>query len=144
MRIRDTAIWQQQKAEIAQGDDSQIGEAFMRFVESWCDRAEKVMAETHDEYFEGDPRDGTERFVTEGDSPLESLRETLQPTEAEFGALPAQWTAQMLLVIAACWGHGGDELFEEMTVFEKKMVADMASLVNVKAQEGAVDVSTNS
>lgn len=116
MRIRDRALWQGQRAEA----DEEYGQGFLDFVESWCDRAEAMF---------GAFADG-ETFGAH--TPLEALRATLNPTEAERGVLPPGWTAQMLLVVAASWFYGGPQLLEQMTEFEKKMCADMAAVVGVE------------
>lgn len=122
MRIRDQALWQGQRAEA----DDEYGEGFLDFVESWCGRAEVLM---RDEAIPG----ALGGFAGE---PLGALQRTLNPTEAERGVLPPGWTAQMLLVIAACWYHGGPQLLEQMTTFEKKMCADMAAVIGVEVVDG--------
>lgn len=111
MRVSDRELWQGQRAEA----DEQYGQGFLDFVESWCDRAEAVLAR--------------EPYHNHHVRAVDALRRTLNPTEAERGVLPPGWTAQMLLVIAACWEFGGEPLLKQMTVFEKKMVADMAAVI---------------
>lgn len=115
MRIRDRALWQGQRAEA----DAEYGQGFLDFVEAWCERAELAMVSPSPE--------SVHHY-----NALGALRATLNPTEDERGVLPPGWTAQMLLVIVACWVHGGPELLNDMTTLEKKMCADMAAVIGVE------------
>ena len=126
MLLSDEALWRGQRAEA----DDEYGEGFLDFVESWCGRAEQLVMT--DALAAEVRAHGEDPGRAQRPSPVEALRETLNPTEAERGVLPPGWTAQMLLVIAACWRFGGPGLFEGMTTFEKKMVADMAAAVGVE------------
>lgn len=123
MQIRDQSFWQGQKAEIAQSADRESGEATIRFIEAWCDRAEL--------YLDSALKDNS------CTTPLNALRATLNATQEEVGVLPPGWLAHLLLIVVAAWIHGGEELLQSMTVFEQKMVADEAALVNMQLEESA-------
>ena len=121
MRIRDEAFWQGQKAEIAQSD-GEDGKAFLTFLEAWCDKAELVL--------------GFSPTIS-GAVIVETLREALISTEDELGVLPPRWMAHMLLVMMGSWAYWEPEVFEALTFFEKRMIADEAAIVNEELQESA-------
>jgi hypothetical protein len=118
MKIRDEAFWQGQKAEIAQSEDSEEGEAFLKFIELWCDKTEFLI----------DPDYSPEQR-------LHGLRHTLPYVEAELGTLPPRWLAHMILVLIGSWAYWDDDVSEYLTVFEERMIADEAMLVNQELQE---------
>jgi hypothetical protein len=120
MQIRDEDFWQGQKAEIAQSEDREVGEAFLAFIEHWCDQAEHLI------------------YHDDGDSEqLQALRDALEVTEELLGKLPPGWLAHALVVILASWTYGGPTLFEAMTTFEKHLVADEIVSLQSGLQEKA-------
>jgi hypothetical protein len=130
MKIQDDARWLAQRAELGQKIGPQSAQAFIGFVEEWCDRAETWQELS---YWEG----REERAP----HPIESLRLALEPTEASNGYLDTNTLANMLVVICANWEYGGDEFFESMTEFEKRIVVDVAGQMIAEQQDAAAGES---
>ncbi len=74
-------------------------------------------------------------------APVEALRAALEPTETRRGNISGTWMVQMLVVAIANWGYGGDELFESLTEFEKRLVAEMTAIIIAAMQESAQEVA---
>jgi len=120
MRTQDPERWRAQKAELGDKLDQQSAQAFVAFVEEWCGEAEVVLEVGY-----------------QTTSPIEALRISLAPTEERHGYLNTNLLANMLLVICANWGYGGDELFESMTEFEQRIAMDMAGMIHEAMQASA-------
>ena len=121
MLIRDQDFWQGQKAEVAQAeDDQETGGAFLKFIEAWCDQAERSI----------NPRRGHSHY-------LEELRNSLTVMEDALGKLPPRYVGHALIVIMAAWQYGGDELFEAMNPLERHLVGDEIAVVLEALQDQA-------
>jgi hypothetical protein len=118
MKIHDQDLWQAQQAEIASRPDHEDGEAFLSFVEAWCDLAE---AHLHEAVLLG--ADGTHVAI-------EGLRETLEPAQEALGKLPFGWLGQILVCIYTHWEYGSNDAFlASMTPLEQKFMADAYALL---------------
>lgn len=122
MKVQDEARWLAQKAEIAQGEEVEVGKVFLEFLEDWCSTAEALLGS----YLE--------------EEPLDALRATLAGVETRRGHLSVNWLSQMLAVICSNWAYSGDQLFEDMTSFEKRLVIEAVGEMLGELQQSAEDL----
>lgn len=113
MRVKDEQLWSLQLVEF-EADD--LSRKFRDFLVSWADTADRLMAETTDVY--------------------QATGKSFDETEQEFGYLSVEWLSQMLLVLIQHWFHG-DELWESLSVWERRMVEQATALKIAELQEQA-------
>jgi len=95
----------------------QSAQAFIAFVEDWCESAERIQTSLL--------------------RPIEALRAALEPTEQAHGYLDTNLLANMLVVICANWVYGGDDFFVSMTEIEQRLVIDVAGQMIAEQQDAA-------
>lgn len=110
MRVRDDEQWNRQLSEF--GADEMSGR-FRDFLVFWVEAAERIG---------GQPRDG--------------LVGAFGVAERTFGYISVEWLGQMLLVIVQHWFHG-DELWESLSVWERRLVEQATALKLAELQEQA-------
>ena len=106
MKVRDEALWQQQRAEL---QEDQIGKDFLSFIETWVELADTLIKENT------------------SIAPISALRTTLCDADKEHGRVTSMFLGQMLVVIATHWEHG-ERAIEELTSIELRLVQDMLAL----------------
>jgi hypothetical protein len=121
MHVVDESVWRAQKAELSGNEDGKI---FLKFLEDWVDMAEAGVGTVGVAYL----------------TPLECLHTFLVDMEKREGHLSLSWLAQMLLVIVANWEYGGEKLFEEMTIFEQRIVLGAQQEAIAVMQDKAVSL----
>jgi hypothetical protein len=68
------------------------------------------------------------------------LSKAFEVTEQSLGFLSVEWASQMLLVIVQHWDRG-EEVWESLTVFEKRMVEQATAIKLAELQAEAEGVS---
>lgn len=120
MKVNNEPAWVQQYAELGADEDSL---KFREFLVTWVDEAEAMLA--------GSPV---------GTSPHQVLSKAFEVTEQSLGFLSVEWASQMLLVIVQHWDRG-EEVWESLTVFEKRMVEQATAIKLAELQAEAEGVS---
>lgn len=114
MEVRDDRAWAAQVVELGRDEP---GEMFLDFLLGWVDYAESVM--------------GGGRF-----GPRAALLEALERVEQARGFVSVEWLSQMLLVLTGNW-RWGDDLWSEMSGWERRMVEQAAVLKIADLQRSA-------
>lgn len=114
MRVQDDESWLVQVKEF-QADE--LSRKFQEFLVFWCEAAEKML----DEYQQ---------------TPVGSLKRSFEVAEQTFGYISVEWLGQMLLVIVQHWFHGG-EIWESLSVWERRLVEQATALKLVELQDSA-------
>lgn len=117
MRVRDEALWQQQRAEL-QSDE--VGQAFLGFIEDWVTTAEDAVR------------------LNPALSPATAIRAALDPVEQRQGRIAASYVGQMLIVIITHW-TSGESVAEELTVVEQRLMEDMLVLKLAELERAAAE-----
>lgn len=130
MKVRDESIWLAARMDLAA--DGEPGRAMESFVIDWCERAEHALVAGRE--FQND--DGS--WI--GIDPAAALRDALPAAEARSGQLSFSSLVQALLIVLAVWEHGA-EMFDYLTIMEKRAVLEMTAIkqadLEAAAQSGA-------
>ena len=110
MHVRDEQAWTEQLTEF-EADD--LSKQFRDILLFWMDTTEKVIEES-DWY----SRDFT--FIA-------CARKAFEVTEQTFGFISVEWIGQLLLVFVQHWTYG-QQLYDELTYLEKRMVEQATAL----------------
>lgn len=116
MKVNDEMAWAQQESELKSGDEASV--KFLDFLLVWVGRAEDVLLGKSDL------------------SPREALSKGFEFAEQTLGFLSVEWLGQMLLVIVQHWFHG-EQLWESLSVWERRMVEQATALKLVELEEQA-------
>ena len=116
MHVKDEQVWSQQLVEFEADDMSRL---FKNFVLQWGDTADKLVDDLG-------PRGAASKAFVE--------------TEQTLGFLSVEWLGQMLLVLIQHWVHG-IELWESLSVWERRMVETAAAIKIVELQDQAAGLS---
>lgn len=119
MRVRDEAAWAEQLTEF-EADD--LSRKFRDFLCFWGDACDKVA-------YEEDWYSPNYTFVA-------CVRKALEITEQTMGFLSVEWIAQMLLVLTQHWVFG-EQMYEELTVIEKRLVEQATAMKLAELQSAA-------
>jgi hypothetical protein len=115
MRVKDEQLWSLQLAEF---EADEMGQKFREFLVTWADTADRLAA----------------------DSPATRLSDAVskafEETEEIFGFISVEWLGQMLLVIIQHW-ISGEELWESLSVWERRMVEQATALKIAELQDQA-------
>lgn len=114
MRVQDDEAWQLQLKEFTADE---LSGKFRDFLVFWAEAAEKIMEE-HQQ------------------TPRSSLTPAFDVAEQTFGYISVEWLGQMLLVLIQHWFHG-TEVWESLSVWERRMVEQATALKLVELQESA-------
>lgn len=114
MQVQDEELWSVQDREF-QADE--MSRKFREFLVFWCEAAEKH----HDEHQQ---------------TPVGSLKQSFGVAEQTFGYISVEWLSQMLLVIVQHWVYGG-EVWESLSVWERRMVEQATAIKLTELQESA-------
>ncbi len=118
MKVRDEQLWLQQLSEFKADEMSR---KFSQFLVFWTDATETMMAESKGEL-----------------TPYTALSKAFEVAEQTFGYLSVEWLGQMLLVIGQHWFHG-DDLWESLSVWERRMVDQATALKIAEMQKIAAE-----
>ncbi len=88
---------------------------FGEFLVMWCESADRIL----DEYQQ---------------TPIGSLKKAFDVAEQTFGFISVEWLGQMLLVLIQHWVYGED-LWESLSVWERRMVEQATALKIAEMQE---------
>lgn len=110
VKVRDDKAWQEQLTEFEADNTSR---QFRDILVFWMDTTEKVIEES-DWY----ARDFT--FVA-------CARKAFEVTEQTFGFISVEWIGQLLLVFVQHW-YFGQQLYDELTYLEKRMVEQATAM----------------
>jgi hypothetical protein len=114
MRVQDEELWSVQVKEF-QADE--MSRKFYDFLVFWCEAAEKIL----DEYQQ---------------TPIGSLKRAFEVAEQTLGFISVEWLSQMLLVVVQHWVYG-EEIWESLSVWERRMVEQATALKLTELQESA-------
>ena len=114
MRVQDDELWSLQDKEF-QADE--MSRQFRDFLVFWVETAEKLY----------DSRQQTLR---------DSLIKAFDVAEQTLGYVSVEWLSQMLLVIVQHWVYGA-EIWESLSVWERRMVEQATALKLAELQECA-------
>lgn len=114
MRVQDEERWDRQLSEF--GADELSGR-FRDFLVFWAETAEKLN-DTHQQ------------------TPRGSLVRAFKVAEQTFGFVSVEWLGQMLLVLVEHW-FAGAELWESLSVWERRLVEQATALKLAELQEMA-------
>jgi hypothetical protein len=112
MRVQDEQLWSVQVREF-QADE--MSRKFGEFLVMWCESADRIL----DEYQQ---------------TPIGSLKKAFDVAEQTFGFISVEWLGQMLLVLIQHWVYGED-LWESLSVWERRMVEQATALKIAEMQE---------
>lgn len=116
MHVKDEQAWTQQLTELEADEMSRL---FKNFILQWGDTADRL--------YEVHPVESQFRY---------SVSKAFEETEQTLGFLSVEWLGQMLLVLVEHWVHG-DELWESLSVWERRMVETAAAIKIVDLQDRA-------
>jgi hypothetical protein len=114
MRVQDEELWSVQVKEF-QADE--MSRKFYDFLVFWCEAAEKIL-------------DGYQQ------TPIGSLKRAFEVAEQTLGFISVEWLSQMLLVVVQHWVYG-EEIWESLSVWERRMVEQATALKLTELQESA-------
>lgn len=114
MRVQDEELWSVQDKEF-QADE--MSRKFRDFLVFWCETAEKLNDENQQ-------------------TPRGSLVRAFVVAEQTLGYISVEWLSQMLLVIVQHWVYGS-EIWESLSVWERRMVEQATALKLAELQEYA-------
>lgn len=123
MRVQNEELWAEQLAEF---DADETSRKFRDFLVFWCETAEKLL----------DSLSEIDHQLT----PTGSLKRSFEIAEQTFGYISVEWLSQMLLVIVQHWFHG-TEIWESLSVWERRMVEQITALKLVELQNQADEES---
>ena len=114
MRVRDDELWSVQDREF-QADE--MSRKFREFLVFWAETAETMIDELQQ-------------------TPRDSLVRAFEVAEQTFGYISVEWLSQMLLVLVQHW-FGGEEIWESLSVWERRMVEQATAIKLTELQESA-------
>ena len=114
VRVKDDRSWRDQLAEF---DADEMSRKFRDFLLFWCGAAERMV-------------DSYQLTPTVG------LRRSFEVAEQTFGYISVEWLGQMLLVLIQHW-FDGDEVWESLSVWERRLVEQAAAVKVVELQQSA-------
>jgi hypothetical protein len=114
MRVQDEELWSVQVKEF-QADE--MSRKFYDFLVLWCEAAEKILNEYQQ-------------------TPIGSLKKAFNVAEQTLGFISVEWLSQMLLVVVQHWVYG-EEIWESLSVWERRMVEQATALKLTELQESA-------
>lgn len=123
MQVRNEVAWAEQLTEF-EADD--LSRKFRDFLVFWLETADKFFEE-----IEPGQLGGWRKF-----SELEAISKAFELAEQTFGFLSIEWIAQMLLVITEHWERG-EQLYESLSVFEKRLVEQATAMKLADLQSAA-------
>lgn len=116
MKVKDEQAWAQQVGELQNTDEG--SRKFLEFLEFWVDSAHSAQK--------------SKLNMT----PREALSKSFVVAEQTLGFLSVEWISQMLLLIIEHW-IDGDELWESLSVWERRMVEQATALKLAELQISA-------
>ena len=119
MQVQDEELWSVQLEEFKADE---LSEKFRDFLVFWCDTAEKLL----------DSLSNIDHQLT----PAGSLKRSFEIAEQTFGYISTEWLGQMLLVVIQHWVHG-TEVWETLSVWERRMVEQATAIKLAELQEAA-------
>jgi hypothetical protein len=118
MRVQDEERW---NAQLSEFNADELSGKFRDFLVFWVEAAEK-MNDTHQQ------------------TPRGSLVRAFEVAEQTLGFISVEWLGQMLLVVIQHWVWG-EEIWESLSPWERRLVEQATALKLVDLQEGAVEGS---
>ena len=110
MHVKDDQAWSQQLVEF---DADEMSRLFRDFLVQWAETADRLVE----------------------DSGVRGAAVTaFDETEQDLGFISVEWLGQMLLVLVQHW-FSGDELWESLSGWERRMVEQSAALKIVELQD---------
>ena len=119
MRVQDEELW---SAQLEEFDADETSRKFREFLVFWVDAAEKIEKENRQ-------------------TPIDGLRHAFDIAEQTFGYVSTDWLGQFLLVIVQHWVYG-DEVWESLSVWERRMVEQSMAIKLAELQDSAKNVET--
>lgn len=116
MKVKDQQAWALQESELKNADEASL--KFLEFLEFWVGGAEKILEEKTEFGYR------------------HALIEAFNLAEKDLGFLSVEWLGQMLLVIVQYW-FGGDELWESLSSWERRMIEQATALKLVELERMA-------
>jgi hypothetical protein len=115
MRVKDEQLWSLQLAEF---EADEMSQKFGEFLVAWGDTSDRLAA----------------------DCPATRLPDAaskaFEETEQTLGFISVEWLGQMLLVLIQHWFYG-DQLWESLSVWERRMVEQATALKIAELQDQA-------
>lgn len=121
MEVQDREIWSVQLKEF---EADEVSQKFRDFLVFWVETAEKLL----------DSLSNIDHQLT----PAGSLKRCFEIAEQTFGYISVEWLGQMLLVVIQHWVYG-PEIWETLSVWERRMVEQAAAMKMAELQEMAGD-----
>jgi len=122
MQVKDEQAWTTQLMELEADDYTRKFKTFLVF---WMDTADKMVLE---------------QFPLNSDHPKLQLAaavgKALAVAEQTFGFLAVEWIAQMLLIMTEHWKYG-DDLYEDLSLIERRLVDTAIAMKLTDLQESA-------
>ena len=118
MRVKDEQLWTQQLAELDVDDQTRL---FRDFLVAWADAIQ-----------------GSVLF----DDIRTVASKAFDVTEQTLGFVSVEWLSQMLMLLIQHWVYG-DELWESLSVWERRMVEQATVLKLAELQDDAADVTSD-
>jgi hypothetical protein len=116
MRAQDEELWSQQFSEF---DADEMSRKFRDFLVFWLEAADGLLSDSGGDL-----------------SPYAVVSKGFEVAEQTFGFIAAEWIGQMLLVMVQHWADG-EALWDELSVFERRLVEQATALKLVELQESA-------
>lgn len=122
MKVKDAQAWATQLSEF---EADELSRKFRDFLLFWADATEKLLVE-EPQSFDGVLVGGHSSALSKG----------LEVAEQTMGFLSVEWIAQMLVVLVAHWTHG-EQLWNELTHIEKRLVEQATAMKLAELQRAA-------
>lgn len=116
MRVQDEELWFQQFGEF---DADEMSRKFRDFLVFWLEASDGLLSDSGGDL-----------------APYTAISKGFEVTEQTFGYIASEWIGQMLLVVVQHWADG-PALWEELSVFERRMVEQATAMKLVELQESA-------
>lgn len=133
MQPKDGPAWAQQVEDLR--SDGEAGQRFLEFFEFWFDATEKMLAQ---ERFAEDNRQKPTGWTV-----IRATRAGLAVAESQFGFLSVDMIGAMLVVAATFWEQG-DEMAENLTFIERRVMEEALARKIAALQDEAAQGPTES
>jgi hypothetical protein len=116
MRVQDEELWSQQFSEF---DVDEMSRKFRDFLVFWLETSDGLLSDSGGDL-----------------TPYAVLSKGFEVAEQTFGYIASEWIGQMLLVVVQHWTDG-PAVWDELSVFERRMVEQATAMKLVELQESA-------
>jgi hypothetical protein len=116
MRVQDEELWSQQFSEL---NADEMSRKFRDFLVFWLETSDGLLSDSGGDL-----------------TPYTVLSKGFEVAEQTFGYIATEWIGQMLLVVVQHWADGL-AVWDELSVFERRMVEQATAMKLVELQESA-------